>query len=360
MMRKSFLIFFAVLFLSLLLITCAKEYSYEGGPLAEYTIEGSPAECAPVILSGNYIAGVAADSNNYIHVTVDVTITGTYNIFTIPVDGISFSSTGNFTDTGKQVVTLACIGTPGAVGDFVIKIPGNNGCYFNLTVQNKAPSSYVLTGGPGDCSNPDISGRYAVNKQLSPDDTVVLHVTVATPGTYTIKTDTANGISFSASGYFSLPGDQTVTLTCAGEPNAPGRVFFNVHADSSQCNFSIPVESDFPQAVYVLESGMSGGSLYCAPQLVNGSYFSGISLNSTNTVSITAYATVPGTYSIYTTKINGMVFGSSGTFPAVNTYTVILSGSGTPLTTGTFTFSPNIIGPAPIGGASCGFDIVVQ
>jgi hypothetical protein len=359
-MKKAFLVFSAVILLCLLLITCAKEYSYEGGPLAQYKIEGSPTECAPITLSGNYYEGVTTDSGNYIRVTVDVTLVGFYNIFTTPVNGISFSATGNFTDTGKQIVALACRGIPASVGSFIIKIPGNNGCYFTLTVQNQKPSSYVLSGYPGDCSNPDISGRYAVGKELSPDDTVILHVNVAVPGTYNIKTDTVNGISFSASGYFSASGDHTVTLTCSGQPNAPGRIFFNVLADSSQCSFSIPVESGPPQAVYVLESGMSGGALYCTPQLVNGNYFSGISLSSINTVNITAYITVIGSYSIYTTKINGMVFGTSGTFTIIGRQTVVLSGSGTPLTSGIFTFSPNIIGPAPIGGSSCGFDINVQ
>ena len=359
-MRKSFLIFSAIIFLSLLLITCAKEYSYEGGPLAEYTIEGSPAECAPVILSGNYYIGVAANSNNYIQVTVDVTLVGTYNIFTIPIDGISFSSAGNFTDTGKQVVTLACTGTPNSVGSFLVKIPGDNGCYFTLNVKNKVPSSYVLSGYPNDCANPGISGKYALNSKITNDDTVTLHMNVVTPGTYNITTDTVNGISFSASGYFSLTGNQTVTLICAGLPDAPGRVFFNVHADSSRCNFSIPVESGFPQAVYVLQSGAANNSDLCFPETAQGNYVTGISLNSGNTVSITAYITVAGTYSIYTTKVNGMVFGSSGTFPAIGYQTVVLSGSGTPTSSGTFLFLPNIIGPAPIGGSACGFNLVVQ
>ena len=359
-MRKSFLIFTAVILLSLILITCAKEYSYEGGPLAKYTIEGSPSECAPAILTGKYYAGVAVDSSNNLQVTVDVTLAGTYNIFTTPVNGISFSSTGNFTDTGKQVVTLACSGTPASPGNFLIKIPGDNGCYFSLNVKDKIPSGYFLSGYPNDCENPAISGRYAVNTKITNDDTVTLQVTVVTPGTYKIQTDTVNGISFSASGYFSLRGNQTVRLTCSGLPDAAGRAFFNVTADSSQCNFSIPIESASPQAVYVLESGISGGSLYCTPQLVNGSYLSGITLNNSNTVSITAYVTVIGTYSIYTSKINGMVFGSSGTFTALGRQAVVLSGSGKPLTAGFFTFSPNIIGPAPIGGSSCGFDIKVQ
>ena len=361
-MRKPFLILspLILLLLALLLITCAKEYSYEGGPLANYTIEGSPTECAPVIVSGNYVAGVAANSGNYIQVTVDVTLPGTYNIFTIPVDGVSFSSTGNFIDTGKQVVTLGCIGTPGSVGSFEVKIPGDNGCYFTLNVKDQAPSSYVLSGYPNDCENPDISGRYTQDKDLSPDDTVVLQVNVTTPGTYNIKTDIVNGISFSAAGFFSATGNQSVTLTCTGKPDTPGRAFFNVQADSSQCSFSIPIETAFPQATYVLQSGTSNNMNSCSPQTTQGDYVSGTPLNNNNTVSITAYATVAGTYSIYTTKVNGMVFGSSGTFATIGYQTVILSGIGTPTASGTFAFVPTIIGPAPLGGQSCGFNIIVQ
>lgn len=358
-MRKSFFIFSTFILLVLLLVTCAKEYSYEGGPLATYVIEGTPAECAPIILSGDYSAGVAAGLNNYVQVTADVTVSGAYNIFTITVDGISFSSTGNFTDTGKQVVTLYCIGTPNAAGIFLVKIPGTNGCYFTLNVKDKVPSSFVLSGNPDDCENPDISGRYAVDEKLTPEDTVVLNVNVTTPGTYNIKTDNVNGISFSASGYFFSTGNQTVTLTCSGEPNAPGRIFFNVTADSSQCNFSIPIETRPTQATYVLQSGF-GDTHPCFPHSVQGTYSSGTPLNATNTVDITVYITVEGTYSIYTNKINGMVFGNSGTFSGTGYQTVTLSGSGTPTASGDYLFFPSIIGPAPLGGNSCGFDINVQ
>src|SRR5580765_648864 len=155
-MRKLFLLLpvIALFLATMFLITCAKEYSYEGGPLAQYTIEGSPAECAPAILSGNYFAGVAVDESNYLQITLDVTLPGFYMISTIPFDGISFSGSGNFADTGKQVIKLACAGTPDSSGSFTIKITGNtSGCYITLKINNKAPSSYVLSGDPGDCSN---------------------------------------------------------------------------------------------------------------------------------------------------------------------------------------------------------------
>lgn len=184
-MRKPslFLPVIALFLGTMFLITCAKEYSYEGGPLAEYTIEGSPAECTPAILAGKYVSGVAVDESNYLQVTVDVTLHGFYKISTIPFDGISFSASGNFTDTGKQVIKLACIGIPDSSGSFIVKIPGNNGCYITLKINNKAPSSYVLKGNPGDCSNPAISGNYTQYKPVTSGDTVVLNVNVATPGT---------------------------------------------------------------------------------------------------------------------------------------------------------------------------------
>jgi len=359
-MKKPFLILSATVLSSIFLIRCAKEYSYEGGPQAEYTIEGSPAECAPVVLFGTYTEGIAVDSSDNLQVTVDVTLGGSYNIFTTSANGISFSATGNFTDTGKHVVTLASRGTPVAAGSYVIKIPGTNGCYFTLVVANKAPAGYTLTGSPTDCGNPGIYGRYAVDKDITAVDTVILHVTVTSPGTYNIKTDVVNGISFSGSGYFATTGDQTVKLTCTGAPDTPGRAFFNVQADSSQCSFSVPIETVQPQATYVLQSGTGNNFNACFPHTNQGSYIAGTPLNNSNTVSITAYITVPGNYSIYTAKVDGMVFGSSGNFAATGYQTVVLAGSGTPLSSGTFTYTPTIIGPAPIGGNACDFRIDVQ
>jgi len=357
-MRKPFLLLpvIALFLATMFLITCAKEYSYEG-PLAQYTMEGSPAECAPAILSGNYFAGVAVDESNYLQITLDVTLRGFYMISTIPVDGISFSASGNFTDTGKQVIKLACAGTPDSSGSFTIKMGGNTtGCYITLKINNKAPSSYVLSGNPGDCSNPVIKGRYIQDKQVTFDDTVVLGVKVATPGTYRIKTDTANGVSFSASGYFPNTGNQTVTLTSKGTPGEAGRFYFNVYADSTQCNFSIPVEPILP-AVYVLEYGYD---TVCLHDTARGTYLSGVQLDNTNTVSFSVYATAVGNYSISTNKVNGMVFGTSGKFSVLGEQRMVLTGSGVPSATGTFLFRPFIIGPSPLGGNFCNFSVKVQ
>jgi len=357
-MRKGFLILsIGIVLLSILLVTCIKEYSYEGGPSAEFTIEGSPSTCSPVSLFGSYVNGNALDSTNYATVVADVTLAGKYTISTNIADGIAFSASGTFTDTGKQVVNLKANGTPVEDGSFNITIPGQNGCSFNLIVKKKAPASYILSGYPYDCSKPDVQGNYTQYIQLSNKEKIELNVDVITPGTYTIKTDTAAGIYFSASAYFSATGNQTVALSGTGTPNEAGLLYFNVYADSSQCNFSIPVTPTFPLAIYVLEYDYD---TVCSQNSPNGNYVSGVPLNNTNTVSFKVYVTDVGNYSIYTKKVNGIIFGTSGKFSQLGEQTIILNGSGTPSSSGIFTFSPEIVGPSPRGGNFCDLTLRVQ
>ena len=351
---------FVCLFVLVLFMSCQKEYSYEGGPQASYIIEGSPANCSPVLLSGFYIVGTPTGTGNTLQVTVQVTTAGNYTIFTLPTDGISFSASGNFATTGTQVVTLQCSGTPDSDGSFTIKIPGTNGCYFTLNVLKKAPASYTLTGYPNDCSNPKIAGTFAAGAKIDATNSITIGVIVNTPGDYTIRTDTINGISFSATGHFNTSGPQTVILNGNGTPGDPGLLFFNVKADSSQCSFNLPVQCAEPLATYVLQSGIGAANLLCSPQSIQGTYTAGVALNSTNTITITPYATLPGNYAISTGKINGVVFSAIGNFPAAGAYSIPLKGSGTPLSSGAFTYTPFIIGPSPIGGSSCDVIITVQ
>lgn len=348
------------LFASLLVMSCQKEYSYEGGPMATYLIQGSPAECTLVLISGFYVVGTPAGTGNTLQLTVKVTTVGNYTISTTPSDGISFSAFGNFADTGTQVVTLQGIGTPESAGSFLTKIPGDNGCYFTLNVLKKTPASYTLSGYPGDCSKPIMGGTYSAGTDIKTLNMVTLGVIVDFPGDYTITTDSVNGFYFSATGHFSMTGTQTVVLQASGRPENPGLFVFNVKADSSQCSFSIPVQSPEPLATYVLQSGVGASGLICSPQSIEGIYTAGVVLNSSNTITIKPYVTVSGNYTISTKKINGIFFSASGNFPAPGEYSVILKGNGTPLASGSFTFTPLIIGPAPIGGSACDVSLTVQ
>ncbi len=349
------------LFFALFIITCKKEYSYEGSPPGVFSLLGTPGVCTNFAVNGNYYVGVATDTNNTVEVTANVTTTGSYSLVTTIVGGISFSAAGVFTDTGYQPVILKCSGTPDSVGIYNLGIVGDSGCTFSVQVINKPPAEYLLSGSPNNCASPAINGTYTEAKALSSSNSVVINVSVITPGDYSITTDTIGGISFSASGTFSTTGDQQVTLSAAGTPSLSGFYYFTLIAGASQCTFRIAVISPDPLATYVLESGVgAGNSVFCTPQSIQGTYTANVPLNASNTITITAYPTVLGNYTISTDLFNGIIFSASGSFTAMAEQSVVLYGSGTPIQSGTFTFVPQIVGPSPIGGASCGVDLTIQ
>ena len=119
---KPFALFIAfLLFLAcaILYTSCYKEYSYEGGPMsgiaggtAVYTLEGEGGNCTRPLINGTYTTGTALQPSTNIQLRVNVTTIGTYTLTTLLVNGIQFSTSGNFTVTGSQTITLTGSGTP--------------------------------------------------------------------------------------------------------------------------------------------------------------------------------------------------------------------------------------------------------
>ena len=198
----------------------------------------SSGNCTPVTLSGPYSPGVDLTSANTVQVQVTVTAAGTYSIATNTVDGITFSGTGTFTGTGVQNVVLTGSGTPANAGaqDFTVSY-GNSQC--NFTVNVESPAVGTLGGGNGNCTPFAISGNYQQGISLDSTSSVQIQVTVTTPGTYNISTNSVNGAVFSASGTFVTTGMQTVNLYASGIPVNSGLQNFTVTFGSSSCTFSI-------------------------------------------------------------------------------------------------------------------------
>jgi hypothetical protein len=91
-----------------------------------------------------------------------------------------------------------------------------------------------------------------------------------------------------------------------------------------------------------------------------GNYSSNVALSNSNTVSIHVSVIALGNFTIATSTINGMMFSYTGTFTTLGAQIVALKGSGTPESPGTYSFIPQIVGPAPLGGQYCGFNVDVQ
>jgi hypothetical protein len=365
---KSFSLFLAFLLLLIFTIfytSCQKEYSYEGGPTtgtggtAVYTLEGNGGNCTGPIINGTYTTGTALLPSNNIQLRVNVTTIGSYTLTTPEVNGIQFSTSGNFTATGAQTITLSGSGNPLAAGTFFFTPSVGPGCTFSVTVTIAPPqvARFTLEGEPGICSNFKVNGIYISGYALNNDNTVEVTVNVTAIGSYSINTDTLNDISFSQSGNFTATGIQKVILRGVGTPATSNIFTFTANTGTSGCTFSLTVILPGIPATYVLQSSSTRS---CTGFSSTGMYNSGTPLTSTNTITVSVFVTDPGSFSISTGTVNGMIFSNQGTFAKVGAQDVLLTGSGTPGSAGTFTFTPQIIGPHPLGGETCTADIEVH
>lgn len=219
-------------------------------------------------------------------------------------------------------------------------------------------ASFTLTGAPNNCYDADVNGTYISGVRLSSANTVDINVNVTTVGNYSLTTDTINGVWFSGSGAFSNTGNQMIALKGNGIPEFPRNLLFTPLTGTSSCTFKVTIRDPEPLAVYVLESGF-GNPNPCI-ETISGTYTKGVPLSTSNSVSIRVYVADKGNFTIATNTVNGMMFSYTGVFTTTGAMDVILYGSGTPLTEGNFTFTPEIVGPHPLGGQSCAFFIQVN
>ncbi len=217
-----------------------------GGTSAVYTLGGSPNACTNVILTGVYMAGISTSAANTAKVDVNVSSLGTYSLTTITLNGVKFTATGVFTIAGPQTVTLvANIATPTASGTFSYLINGaGTSCSFPVTYAVPAPPAvFTLSGAPGSCAPASVNGTYTAGTALNATNNVVIEVNVTTAGSYILSTNTVNGMTFSASGVFTLTGLQNVTLTptVGSNPLAAGTSTLTPQYGTSSCTFDVIV-----------------------------------------------------------------------------------------------------------------------
>ena len=211
-----------------------------------------------------------------------------------------------------------------------------------------ATAVYTLNAANGICTGSLVSGNYNAGNPLNTTNTVQIQVDVITIGTYTIKTNAVDGFSFSVSGNFTETGIQTVTLSGSDTPVSAGS--FNFKASGvSVCSFTVNVK-EAPKAVFML----AGAPDSCTNAVADTNYVVDTILNSSNTVVLNVSVSSIGEYTISTDIINGISFSISGKFTFTGNQKVILKGSGSPVISGTFTFTPNI------DSSSCTFDIKVK
>ena len=223
---------------------------------------------------------------------------------------------------------------------------------YSLEASKIAAEGTLRADGSGDCLPKTVAGTYEEGVELvGTENYLEIEVNVLTAGSYTISTDTVNGIYFIASGLFTNTGIQTVQLPGFGTPAVSGISNFVVQFDSTSCSIAVTTlpEGGGVPAVMTLD----GDPNTCIDFTVEGSYITGTALNAENQVVIQVDVQSIGTYSISTTLSNGIRFSAAGTVSSTGPQSITLTGSGTPLVTGT----TNI--PVTVGSSTCSFSIEV-
>jgi hypothetical protein len=112
---------------------------------AVYTFGTTGSTCTGATVAGSYFTAVALVPSNTVAIQVNISSPGSYSITSNVVNGMSFSSSGSFTNTGLQTVNLAGSGTPAAAGSFSFNTALTGGCTFVVQVINPLGSLAQLT-----------------------------------------------------------------------------------------------------------------------------------------------------------------------------------------------------------------------
>lgn len=222
------------------------------GGTALFTLGTTPGttltSCAGAVISGIYTQGVPANSSNTATVNVNVSQVGTYTITTGAVNGVTFSGSGSFTTLGANTIILTANGMPTAAIPAAYPLSsGTNNCSFNITyAAGVPPASYTI-----DCTGATVAGNYQAGVPVTSANTVTISATSIGAGSYSISTNTVNGISFTGNGTFSGAATQPIVLTAMGNsagPTATGPFPFIATAATggSTCTFSVTFTGGTP------------------------------------------------------------------------------------------------------------------
>lgn len=290
-----------------LFISCKKEYSYEAGNI----LKGGTWQFQDSIVQykGNIDSATINDvSGTKVLTLVGKSLTGQENFrihlytsdsFTLTSyhTSLSESDFDYFTSSktifkgdffaGEFIITITSLSNNTITGTFAGQVEDSTGTLTQITLgaftsaidlrnngsQGGSTSTGTLGANPDTCTPINILGNYKTGAALTDSNTVQVQVNVTTPGSYSIATNSVNGVDFIKSGTFTTTGIQNVILNGSGTPIAPGVQYFTVTYGSSNCTFpitflqgTVPVGDYFPTTTnsnwaYGLEGGSSSDSI---------------------------------------------------------------------------------------------------
>ncbi|MEO5649060.1 MAG: hypothetical protein ABIR03_03950 [Ginsengibacter sp.] len=252
-----------------LLNACKKEYSIESNgerlPVGNWEFKDSAKQYIGTMdtayISGTgaskqlHLLGISADGSKVFNLTLyaDTFKTGFYKASLSQIV-FNYSASGKLIYQASQLngeftVNIASINASLITGSFSGVAKDSANTFKNLfggkfkatfaTVPVKPTSIGILGDSSGNCKPVVLSGEYKQGITATAANTVQVQVTVAAAGTYSITTNSVNGITFSKTGTFTSTGVQSITLNASGTPAFPGEQTFTLRYGNSQCAFKI-------------------------------------------------------------------------------------------------------------------------
>ncbi len=371
---KIVIYFFVIV---ILLNACQKEYSTEEGGLIVPTGTWQFNDDAQLFAGNMDSAYIDSSSSTKILHLVGTSLDGsqsfnmelysTGSFATGAYKASLFQSTFQYTSGNNNIYQAGQL-----IGEFIVNVTSINNSQisgtFSGSAMNAANSTISLTNGKftsgfngqgnttsvstgvlGDsssfCKPVILAGSYAQGVALTSANTIQVQVTVATAGTYSIKTNTVTGVTFSTTGTFTSTGIQSIILTGNGTPTNSGSQDFALSYGNSQCDFKINFAAP-------ASGTLGGGGGDCTPFAISAStYQQGIALDASNTIQIQVNVATLGSYAISTNTVNGVLFSKTGVFTSTGVQTIFLTGSGTPVDAGAQNFT------VTFGTSNCNFGI---
>ncbi len=302
---------------------CASAFTQNIGPFTTNTSLTITATLAP---QQTYtVTGTATSCNGALDsATAFISLNNGGYAYTNVVNG-SYSYT--FTSCNTPSSVYVSIRKGNLFNSTTVAASSNNIVVPSLQVCQPTSTTAVFT-----CQSVSLSGTYTQGVATNSSNRIILGVNVTQPGIYTITTNSANGVRFSASGNLPVAGSALIDLIAVGTP---------LNAGPFQYNTQIAGVNGCGTTVTYLTGTSTGSAIFSigCNLVPTGQMIAGIPTNGNVTVTTPVTVTTAGSWSISSNFANGVSFMDSGFFQAPGVYNINVEAYGTPSSPGTFTYT---------------------
>jgi Beta-propeller domains of methanol dehydrogenase type len=250
----------------------------------------------------------------------------------------------SFYDQSSGIKVLTIEGSETAANTFMIMLATTNGKFSAGTYTPAQGASMVLQDNQG---NAYVSGSGA--SSFSFTITSITDTSIKGTFTATLTDGGTNSYSISSGSIYSLIGKSNPCSIVAVGNGGSGTGGGGTGSGGGSGGGGTGSGGSTGTSVFNL--GASGSD--CSNVVIGGIYNTATALTSTNTVSIQVTVTKTGTWSLSSATADGFQFSGSGNFTTTGAQNIVLTGSGTPTSSGVINF------PIQAGNTECSFNIPV-